>query len=525
MPNEFIAIGGETQINTYSTGDQRDSTITTLVNGGYVITWMSHGQDGTGWGIYAQRFNSEGVALGSETLINSTTVGAQTHPVVTELSNGNVVISWTDEGGADGNGTGVFSQTFTFDMTPPDAPLIVSIDNDTGASASDGVTNDTTLSFMGTAVANAGIEVFIDGVSVGMTTADGSGDWVFDYSGTELSDGDYVLTAASTDAAGNTSSTSADFDLTVDTLAPVGELIGFTPEGSEAQVNTETTRYQRYPSITSLSDGGYVITWESNYQDGDGDGIYAQRYDSAGVAVGVETQVNTYTEFNQSNPSITSLSDGGYIITWQSFHRYIHFGIYAQRYDSTGAPVGTETLINTTTVNYQVSPSITSLSDGGYVIVWSSDNQDGDNYGIYAQRYDSAGNAVGGETLVNTYTTSDQWRASITSLGDGGYVVTWTSNGGQDGDGSGIYAQRYDSAGNAVSGETLVNTHTTNDQWEPSITSLSDGGYVITWTSSGGQDGFYKGIYAQRYDSAGTTVGAETLINTFTSHNQQNPSK
>src|SRR5438046_8268888 len=91
--------------------------------------------------------------------------------------------------------------------------------------------------------------------------------------------------------------------------------------------------------------------------------------------------------------------------------------------------VSAETFVNTTTANPQDSPSITALSDGGYVVTWSSYDQDSSGWGIYAQRYDASGVVQGGETLVNTTTFSDQYLSSVAALPDGGYVIGWTSSG------------------------------------------------------------------------------------------------
>jgi hypothetical protein len=82
-----------------------------------------------------------------------------------------------------------------------------------------------------------------------------------------------------------------------------------------------------------------------------------------------------------------------------------------------------ETRVNTTTANDQWNPSIAALPDGGYVVTWTSYNQDGSGWGVYAQRYDASGNTVGSETRVNTTTSSEQWFPSIAALPDGGYVV------------------------------------------------------------------------------------------------------
>ncbi len=57
-------------------------------------------------------------------------------------------------------------------------------------------------------------------------------------------------------------------------------------EFNEFRVNTTTSYSQSYPSITALTDGGFVVTWTSYGQDGSGSGIYAQRYDANGESVG-----------------------------------------------------------------------------------------------------------------------------------------------------------------------------------------------------------------------------------------------
>ena len=54
----------EFQVNSTTLSDQQRPSITGLTDGGYVVSWMSLGQDGSGWGIYAQRYNANGNALG-----------------------------------------------------------------------------------------------------------------------------------------------------------------------------------------------------------------------------------------------------------------------------------------------------------------------------------------------------------------------------------------------------------------------------------------------------------------------------
>ncbi len=282
--------------------------------------------------------------------------------------------------------------------------------------------------------------------------------------------------------------------------------------GSEFQVNTYTTDVQGDPSITALSDGGFVVTWASDTQDASGFGVFGQRYDAAGDAAGVEFQINTYETDNQSAPSATALNDGGFVVTWSSIGQDgDSSGIFGQRYDAAGAAAGVEFQVNTYETDGQWRPSITALSDGGFVVAWESWAQDGSLAGIYAQRFNASGTPLGDEFRANTQTLDRQQSSSVTALSDGGFVVTWMSL-GQDGSNYGIYGQRYDAAGDAAGMEFQINSYTANGQMTPSVAALDQGGFIVTWESNG-QDGNIFGVYGQMfsYASVDFTSGDDTV--------------
>ncbi len=270
--------------------------------------------------------------------------------------------------------------------------------------------------------------------------------------------------------------------------------------GSEFQVNTTTSNDQRRPAIATLSRGGHIVTWESRNQDGSGDGIFAQRFDSAGSALGSEFQVNTTTSSNQEVPVVTELAGVGFVIAWESDNQDgSGEGVFAQRFDIDGNALGGEIQVNTTTSSDQRDPAIAELEGGGFVVTWEASNQDGDGRGVFAQRFDSDGAKLGSEVQVNTTTSEDQDDPSVIGLVGGGYVVTWESV-DQDGDEDGVFARRFDADGNAAGGEFQVNATTDEDQDDPSIAALSDGGFAIAWESSdqdGDDDGVFAGLRAR----------------------------
>ena len=109
-------------------------------------------------------------------------------------------------------------------------------------------------------------------------------------------------------------------------------------------------------------------------------------------------------------------------------------------------------------------PSVVGLKNGGFVVVFGSQNdtnsQDGSGWGVFGQRFDSSGTKVGTEFQVNSYTTGNQSSSNngpqITELTNGGYAITWTSV-GQDSDSSnGIYMQLFDKNGNGCQEEQVL---------------------------------------------------------------------
>ncbi|MEH2060844.1 MAG: cadherin-like domain-containing protein [Nostoc sp.] len=294
-------------------------------------------------------------------------------------------------------------------------------------------------------------------------------------------------------------------------------------QGNEFKVNSTTIGDQKNPTIAMDTGGDFVISWQSNLQDGDKYGIYAQRYNSAGVAQGSEFKVNTTTTSNQKNPTIAMDTGGDFVISWQSnLQDGSGYGIYAQRYNSAGVAQGGEFKVNTTTSNDQSNSTVAMDASGDFVISWTSYGQDGSyDDGIYAQRYNSSGVAQGGEFKVNTTTSSNQNNSTVAMDASGNFVISWQSL-GQDNSDYGIYAQRYNSAGVAQGVEFKVNSTTIASQNNPIVSMDANGDFVISWTSYG-QDGDNDGIYAQRYNSSGVAQGKEFQVNTYFTSTQNNP--
>src|SRR5262249_51777149 len=96
----------------------------------------------------------------------------------------------------------------------------------------------------------------------------------------------------------------------------------------------------------------------------------------------------------------------------------------------------------------------------------------------------------------------------------GNFVVAWKSRNQVSGtSGFDIYMRRFDAAGSALSGETLVNTTTVQDQKDPAIAMNASGQFVISWFGGPflGED-----VFARAYANTGSPVTGEIAVNTTT---------
>src|SRR5262249_38745099 len=152
------------------------------------------------------------------------------------------------------------------------------------------------------------------------------------------------------------------------------------------------------------------VVWQSRLQDGSLLGVYGQRYNNAGAAVGSEFKVNTYTTSYQQYPAVASDAAGNFVVAWSSYGQtgvYGYDDVWGKRYTSAGVASSEFRINSYTTDTSQLFPRVTR-SGTGFIVVWQSDGQDGSGNGVYGQRYTSTGSTAGSEFRANTYTTSEQ---------------------------------------------------------------------------------------------------------------------
>jgi len=297
--------------------------------------------------------------------------------------------------------------------------------------------------------------------------------------------------------------------------------------GSEFQVNTSFKDEQGQPAVASLDDGRFVVAWQScpgggdlddEGQDGDSCGIYVQMFAADGAKSGAEFQANSVTAGQQYVPGLAVLADGRFVVTWDG-----PGGVYGQLFHGDGTKDGAEFTASDGATGASLA-GVAAMAGGGFIVVWRAySSGDWDKYGleVFAQLFGVDGSKVGQSFQVNSHTEKHQNLPSVAELQDGTLVVVWNSD-GQDGANNGVFGQRLTADGAKIGPEFQVNTHTASSQQEARVAGLEGGGFVIVWASHL-QDGDVWGIFGQLYTSDGVKVGEEFQVNEYKWWNQERP--
>ncbi len=312
-------------------------------------------------------------------------------------------------------------------------------------------------------------------------------------------------------------------------LARRYDATGF-PRGDQLQVNTAASGNVQSPDVAMDAEGNFVVVWSGSHAD-DSQGILARLFDRSGIPLSDEILVNTTTSGLQARPAVAADMDGDFVVTWTSYGAVRSADIVmARRFTSTGVALGDEIRPSAGTEGPKKHSDVAMDDDGEFfVITWSGYHPAaGSSWDVHARRFRvSDGMPVSGELQVNTTTSSIQNAAAVAMDHDGNFVVTWASA-GHDGNGYGIYAQRFARAGDRAGGEFRVNTTTQNSQDEPAVGMDALGNFVIAWTSQR-QDGGGDGVYARVFNRDGTNANkpgvpiGEFRVNTTTALDQNQP--
>jgi len=379
-------VGPEFRVNTITAGSQQYSSVAALSTGGFVVAWASKDPDGSGWGIYTQRYKATGAKSGGEARADMKMAGASWPPAIVGTADGGFVVAWIALD-ATGKSLGIWGQRFGV----------------AGAKAGSRFRIDTT----------AGTQQRAPALSARST-------------------GGFLATWISTGTTGT------DYDVYGQLHDGLGKRVG----GEQKLSTVHMPNVSSSPAVATLARGGFVVVWPSVGTLGAKPAIKGQRLDPTGARSGGEFAVTAAT-FIQSDPVVAATEDGGFTVSWVSSNQDgSGKGIYAQRHKANGRKSGPLFRVNTTTIRDQSEASLAARPGGGFTVAWTSTGQDGSGKGVFAQRFSSTGVPIDVEFRLNTTVAHDQFQPSLGILTATDFVATWTSV-GQDGSLEGVYGQRF----------------------------------------------------------------------------------
>ena len=262
--NGQLEFGTQTEseflVNSYTAGNQGDSSITGLKSGGFVLTWSSSAQDGRDGGVYGQLYNAQGQKQGLEFRVNAHTDGSQVASTTVALADGGFAVSWM-----------VFNEYFR------GWEIYAQRYNARGqAQGEEFRVNTNTTS---------------DQMYPNMSA---------------LSDGGFVVTWGTLHEGNSREIHAQRYNAQGQT------------QGAEFRIDNGAFTDHYGGSITSLADGGFVVAWlDWGDYGGAPNSSFAQRYNAQGQTQGSVVSIVDRTQANWLyEPQITGLVNGGFLATW-----------------------------------------------------------------------------------------------------------------------------------------------------------------------------------------------------------------
>jgi hypothetical protein len=559
------------------TGTESAPPVVSIVNtaGDFVAAWESVETDGSGIGVYAQRFEADGDPIGSPVLVNTTTAGNQSRPALATDGNGKVIIVWQGEAGG-GGAYDVYFRVGDTTIADPTAWLITE-ETAVNVTLTGRQTNPTAaMDRNGKFViawqsdqdaATSGIDVYgrYGSLATGLlgtvdtAISNAAGDQVNpdasmvanDFPATD--DGRLIVAWTGPGATGSEGETTNiirgtlfAYDAAFTTIAPTD--IAHT----EYQLTAAAQHDQVNPDVAMAPDGRFVLAWQAEGQQGSGSDVFSRRFDTQGNGVDPsDILVNSVVTEPQRNPAVGIDKSGNFFVIWQSQGADARsWGIVGRGFNFDGTQSKADFVINVNEQGPQTNPAIAVTPNGSTVAVWAGplvpthggtegeegvEGEGGHQPSVFARLFSSTGtanvspsataqNVNGLEFQLAAVGAGEDVPASAAILSDETYVVVWQAfEEIEDVSGFGVYGQRVTATGTAIGTKFLVTQTTLGYQSHPTVAALPNSGFVVAWQGETRSSNVYD-IFARVFtvDGSGILVpGNEFLVNENTRGGQQ----
>jgi hypothetical protein len=390
VTHDLPGFGDDIKLGAAANAWTANPSLATLSNGGFVAVWQ--GSDsaagapaagGAGAGLWAQLRDAAGAATGAAFAL--TPIGdanIEGEPAVAALSGGRFVVAYSvNEGGA---------TRIAYRVVEANGSAGAEHVLDSGASGDAAMPTVATLADGSFAIGwRSGGAVHVqqaaaaDGSLVGAQQNYGALSSAFSPSIAALKQGGYMVSWGEINDGNVYAATSAS-----------GQPFVVNGDGYAASLATAAP----LPHAATLANGNVVIAWDSYVNEPLGYSIcdvFFQVYDSSGHALGAPVQANLDSGGGRYDAAVTALSDGSFVVAWQSqTGDYDGAGIFGRRFGADGSAVDLQEFeINQMRAGDQTGPDVVALANGGFAAAWV-DSQAG-NVSVEARVFVVAGDLGG----------------------------------------------------------------------------------------------------------------------------------
>lgn len=288
----------------------------------------------------------------------------------------------------------------------------------------------------------------------------------------------------------------------------------------EFRVNTYTNLWQQHPDIARLTDGSFVIVWDSYFSEDIGDVYFiaAQRFAADGTPIGGE-EILSDVSLEARYPRVSALPDGGYAVSWQASPGSIAnpTDVFTATYDADGEARGPILQVNPATLG-DVFAAETIATSEGYLVIYTADQDDARDNELWLRPYHFDGTPAGGRVKVNAFKDEDDFNARAEVLDNGDIIVIWDSENLFNPDGIAGRVFRPDGTPRGPEFRITEDSNSANGALNLTNTNLSVAGldrdrFVVTHNRIDSIDGItFRVVLGQIFEADGTPVGPEFIV-------------
>jgi len=280
-----------------------------------------------------------------------------------------------------------------------------------------------------------------------------------------------------------------------------------TPVGEPITLHSEPMNYLVDMGIAQFDDGSFLLSWRGMQQLQPHTETFGQLFDWVGNPVGEKLSLRS-DDCDTYDLSVASLSQTDLVLVWTCDEGTIGCkeGVCGQLFTTSGDPLGGEFQIAPAS---NPNPSVSSFSDEGFVVLWSGAQVPFLQAAMLMQLYGPGAVKQGLPLPASKWGAEYSWSPFSATFEEDRFVAVWHRLTGPSE--YEVIVRAFQSDATPEGEEFTPTSYLLKAPPHPHLASFADNGFIVVWTSGPdhaytdpGQDGSGSGIFAQRFNPDGT---------------------